>query len=187
MLAKEIKPGLVMNYDGAPCLIETLTVQSPSARGGATYYKYRARNLITRQKVDITLKGGDSLEEADFARRPVKLMYSDGTHAHFLDQEDYNQYALPSEDLAEELKWLTEELEGVQAMIYNDECVGVQLPAAVELKITQCDPAVRGNSATSRTKLAVLQTGATIQVPEYIAEGTMVKVDTRTGDFLSRA
>ncbi|MDZ4779799.1 MAG: elongation factor P [Planctomycetia bacterium] len=187
MLAKEIKPGLVMNYEGAPCIIETLTVQSPSARGGATYYKFRARNLITRQKVDITLKGGDSLEEADFEKRPIKLMYSDGTHVHFLDQEDYNQYALPVEDVTEELKYLTDDLEGVQAMIYNDECVGIQLPTAVELKITQCDPAVRGNSATSRTKLAVLQTGAEIQVPEYIAEGTMVKVDTRTGDFLSRA
>jgi len=187
MLAKEIKPGLVMNYQDAPCIIEAVNVQSPSARGGATYYKYRARNLITRQKVDITLKGGDSLDEADFQRRQVKLMYTDGTHVHFLDQEDFNQYALPAEDLVEELKYLTEELEGVQALIYNDECVGVQLPAAVELKITQCDPAVRGNSATSRTKPATLQTGAQIQVPEYIAEGTLVKVDTRTGDFLSRA
>lgn len=187
MLAKEIKPGMVVNHDGAPCLIETLTVQSPSARGGATYYKFRARNLIGKQKVDITLKGGDSLDEADFQKRPVKLMYADGTHVHFLDQEDYNQYALPAEDLVEEMKFLTDDLEGVQSMIYNDECVGIQLPTAVELKITQCDPAVRGNSATSRTKPAVLQTGAIIQVPEYIAEGAMVKVDTRTGDFLSRA
>jgi elongation factor P len=187
MLAKEIKPGLVMNYDGAPCLIESVNVQSPSARGAATYYKYRARNLITRQKVDITLKGGESLDEADFERRQVKLMYSDGTHVHFLDQEDFNQHALPAEDLTEELKYLTEELEGVQALIYNDECIGIQLPLAVELKITQCDPAVRGNSATSRTKPATLQTGVVIHLPEYIAEGTMVKVDTRTGDFLSRA
>ncbi len=187
MLAKEIKPGMVMNYDGAPSLIESLMVQSPSARGGATYYKFRARNLISRQKVDITLKGGDSLEEADFQKRPIKLMYADGTHVHFLDQEDYNQYTLPAEDLVEEMKFLTEDLEGVQSMIFNDECVGIQLPTAVELKVTQCDPAIRGNSATSRTKQAVLQTGAIIQVPEYIAEGTLVKVDTRTGDFLSRA
>lgn len=187
MLAKEIKPGHVMNHDGAPCLIESLTVQSPSARGGATYYKFRARNLITRQKVDITLKGGDSLDESDFERRPVKLMYSDGTQVHFLDQEDYNQHSLPAEDLVEELKYLTEELEGVQAMIYNDECIGIQLPTAVELKITQTDPAVKGNSATSRSKAATLQTGAIIQVPEYMAEGAMVKVDTRTGEFLSRA
>jgi elongation factor P len=187
MLAKEIKPGLVMNFEGAPCLIETLTVQSPSARGGATYYKFRARNLITKQKVDITLKGGDSLDEADFERRAVKLMYSDGTHVHFLDQEDFNQHSLPAEDLTEEMKYLTEELEGVQALIHNDECIGIQLPTAVELKITQCDPAVRGNSATSRTKAATLQTGAIVQVPEYMAEGSMVKIDTRTGDFLGRA
>lgn len=187
MLAKEIKPGLVMNYDGAPCLIESVNVQSPSARGAATYYKYRARNLITRQKVDITLKGGDSLDEADFQRRPIKLMYSDGTQVHFLDQQDYNQHSLPAEDLTEEMKYLTEDLEGVQALIHNDKCIGIQLPTAVELKITQCDPAVRGNSATSRTKPATLQTGAVIQVPEYMAEGAMVKVDTRSGEFLGRA
>ena len=71
MLAKEIKPGAVVNYNGAPALIETVTVQTPSARGAATLYKYRARHLVTRQKLDITLKGTDSLDEADFHRREI--------------------------------------------------------------------------------------------------------------------
>ena len=144
MLAKEIKTGCILNYNEAPCLIESITVQSPSARGAATFYKYRARNLITKQKVDITLRGGDSLPEADFRKRPVKFMYADATHVHFLDQEDYNQYSLAKEDLAEESHYLTEELEGVQALIYNDECVGIQLPVAVELKVVQCDPGDQG-------------------------------------------
>ena len=67
-------------------------MQSPSARGAATIYKYRARNLVTKQKIDIVLRGGESLDEADFERRPVKFMYADATHMHFLDQQDYNQY-----------------------------------------------------------------------------------------------
>ena len=187
MVAKEIKRGSVVNYNGAPCLIETVAVQSPSARGAATFYKFRARNLITKQKVDITLRGGESLEEADFQRRAVKYMYADATHLHFLDSTDYNQYSLPKEDLADESGYLTEALEGVLALIYNDACVGIQLPVAVELTVTRCDPGVKGNSATSRTKPATLETGLVVQVPEYLSEGEKIKVDTRTGEYLSRA
>jgi elongation factor P len=187
MQAKDIKPGTVVNYQDNPCLIETVSVNSPSARGAATIYKYRARNLISKQKTEIVLRGGDMLDEADFGKRPVKLMYADATHMHFLDQSDYNQYALGLAEVAEEAKYLTPELEGVFALIYNDECVGLQLPAAVELKVTECDPSVRGNSATSRTKPATLETGLIVQVPEYLSQGETVKVDTRTGQFLSRA
>ncbi len=187
MLAKEIKRGSIVNYNGAPCLIESVTVQSPSARGASTYYKFRSRNLATKQKVDITLRGGESLDEADFRRRPVKYIYSDAAEMHFLDQEDYNQYSLPKEDVAEESKYLSEELEGVQALIYNEQCIGVQLPVAVELKVTQCDPGIKGASATARTKPATLETGLIVQVPEYLAEGEIIKVDTRSGEYLSRA
>jgi elongation factor P len=186
MLAKDIKNGVVLNYNDAPCIIETISVQSPSARGAATIYKYRARNLVTKQKIDIVLRGGDSLPEANFERRQIKFMYADGTHMHFLDQEDYNQYSLPLGDLEYEAQFLTENLEGMQALIYNDECVGLQLPLVVELKVTQCDPGVRGDSATGRTKPATLQTGLVVHVPDYLAEGEMVKVDTRTAKFLSR-
>lgn len=187
MLAKDIKPGAVVNYDGAPHIIEQVSVQSPSARGAATLYKYRARNLQARGKVDITLKGGESLDEADFERHSVKYMYADATHLYFLDETDYNQYALGRDEVAEETPYLTEELEGILAMIYNGQCIGVQLPAAVTLTIVECDPAVRGNSATSRSKPAKLQTGLVIQVPEYLKQGEVVKIDTRTGQYLSRA
>jgi elongation factor P len=187
MLAKDIKRGHIVNYNGAPCMIETINVQSPSARGAATLYKFKARNLISKQKVDITLKGADSLNEADFAKRPVKYMYSDPAEVHFLDQEDYNDFILPKQDLEEELNYLTENLEGVMALIYNDQCVGIQLPLAVELKVVECDPGIKGASATSRTKPAKLETGLVVQVPEYLVEGETIKVDTRNGAYISRA
>jgi elongation factor P len=186
MLAKEIKPGAVVNYNDAPHMIESVTVQSPSARGSATLYKFRARNLVTKQKTDITLKGTDSLDDADFHRREITFMYADNDAAHFLDTGDYNQYALPRAEVAGELQYITEELQGMLALIYNGQCVGIQLPTAVDLKITQCDPAVRGNSATSRTKPATLETGLIVHVPEYLKQGEMVRVDTRTSEFLSR-
>ncbi len=187
MLAKEIKRGGVVVYNGAPCLIESVSVQTPSARGAATFYKYRARNLATRQKVDITLRGSEGLDEADFQRRGVKYLYADPSQLHFMDNENYEQYALAREDVAEEAQYLTEELEGVLALIYNDECIGVQLPVSVALKITQCDPAIKGASATARTKPATLETGLVVQVPEYLSDGETIKVDTRNGEYLSRA
>jgi elongation factor P len=187
MIAKEIKRGSIVNYHGAPCLIESVAVQTPSARGAATFYKFRARDLSTRQKVDISLRGGDSLDEADFRRRPVKYLYADADQMHFMDQQDYNQYAMAKDDLTEQSKYVTEELEGLQALIYNEQCIGIQLPVAVELKVVQCDPGIKGASATARTKPATLETGLVVQVPEYLAQGETIKVDTRTGEYLSRA
>ncbi len=187
MLAKDLKPGGIVQHDGAPVIVESVTVQSPSARGGTTLYKFRARNLVTKQKTDFACKGTDNFQEADFQKRGVTYMYADQEYVHLLDQQDYNQYAVPVGDLAAELPYVTESLEGMLAMIYNDQCVGVQLPAAVALKIAQCDPAVKGNSATSRTKPATLETGLVIPVPEYLKEGETISVDTRTGAFLRRA
>jgi elongation factor P len=187
MLAKEIKTGEVVVYEGAPVIIESLNVQSPSARGAATLYKFRGRNAVTRQKVDITLKGTESLDQADFERRDVQVMFADATHLHLMDIENYNQYEVALEDVRDQIPYMPDGLEGVRALIYNDECVGIDIPATVELLITQCDPGVRGNSATSRSKPATMQTGLVVQVPEYIAEGEKIKVDTRNGQFLSRA
>jgi elongation factor P len=187
MLAKEIKNGSIVEVNNEPVIIESISVQSPSARGAATLYKFRGRNLVSRQKVDFVLKGTDSLNEANFQRRAVKFMFRAPTHIPFLDQIDFNQYSLSLEEIENELPYISEPLEGMMALIYNDNCVGVQLPTAVELTVTKCDPGVRGNSATGRTKPATLETGLVLQVPEYLKEGERVKVDTRSGEFLSRA
>jgi elongation factor P len=187
MLAKDIKPGAILKQNDAPLIIESVTVQSPSARGGTTLYKFRARNLVSRQKTDFSCKGTDNLEEADFERREATLMYSDGNQIHFLDQQDYNQYSIPASDVSHEMQYITEDLQGLLVMVYNGGCVGLQLPATVELKVTRCDPGIKGNSATSRNKPATLETGLVVQVPEYLKEGETIKVDTRTGEYLSRA
>ena len=187
MHAKEIKNGSIVVYNDAPVIIESISVQSPSARGAATLYKFRGRNVVTKQKVDITLKGPESLPDADFQKRSVNVMYTDATHMHLMDQSDYNQFNIPIDDVKHEIQFITEGLEGILALIYNDECVGIQLPTSVELAVTECDPGIKGNSATSRTKPATLETGLTVQVPEYLKQGERVKVDTRSGEYLSRA
>lgn len=187
MIAKDIKRGMIVVSDGAPCMIEGVMVQTPSARGASTLYKFRARNLLTKQKVDIVLRGGDSLTEADFRARAVKYLYEDPDKAYFMDEENFEQYELTHDEVGDEKFYLTESLEGVQVLIYNDMPVGIRVPFTIVLKVVECDPGVRGNSATSRSKPAKLETGLVIQVPEYIDEGTVIKVDSRTGEYLSRA
>eukprot|EP00914_Ancora_sagittata_P035144 GHVO01070987.1.p1 GENE.GHVO01070987.1~~GHVO01070987.1.p1 ORF type:complete len:161 (-),score=13.03 GHVO01070987.1:13-495(-) len=129
----------------------------------------------------------EPLDEADFVRRPIKYLYADTEQMHFMDDEDSDQYAVDKEDIVEESQYLNEELAGVSALIYNDQCIGIQIPLTVELKVTQCDPGIRGNSATSRSKPATLETGLVVQVPEYLSQGEIIKVDTRNGQYLSRA
>lgn len=187
MLAKEMKPGSVVVDNDVPVIIESVNVQSPSARGASTLYKFRGRNLITKQKIDLTFKGTDNVPEADFRKRLVKMMYKDTDDLHLMDQEDFNQFSISLADCEEQMKFITEDLEGVYALIYQDDCVGLQLPTSVELNISECDPSIRGNSATARTKPATLETGLIVQVPEYITQGERIKVDTRTSEFLSRA
>lgn len=187
MLAKDLKPGTVFKHNDAPHILESVTVQSPSARGGNTLYKFRARNLVTKQKADLVCKGTDQLEDADFQKREVTLMYTDADSVHLLDSADYNQYCIASADVESEMRYVSEGLEGLLALIYDNECVGIQLPSTVELTISQTDPGVKGNSATGRTKPATLETGCQIQVPEYLKEGEKIKVDTRSHEFLGRA
>ncbi len=187
MLAKDLKPGTVFKYNDAPHILETMTVQSPSARGGNTLYKFRARNLVTKQKADLSCKGTDQLEDADFQKREVTLMYTDADAVHLLDSADYNQYSIPSADVEHEMQYVAEGLEGLMALIYDGECVGIQVPTTVELTITLTDPGVKGDRATGRTKPATLESGAQIQVPEYLKQGEKIKVDTRTHEFLGRA
>src|SRR5262245_19770726 len=102
MLAKEIKPGMIVVHNEAPHIMESVNVQSPSARGGATLYKFRARNLVTKQKTDITLKGTEGLDAADFGKREVTFMYADTETVHFLDSGNYNQYSMARGDVAYE-------------------------------------------------------------------------------------
>ncbi len=152
---------MVVGYQGAPCLIESVTVQTPSARGVATIYKFRAWNLKTKKKVDITLRGEGFPGGCRFpAARPVKFLYTDNTHCHFMDQETFDQYSLTHEEVEDERPYLTEELEASTPYLRRAAMWPFQIPVAVELRIVECTPAVRGcGSATSRNKPAKLETG----------------------------
>ncbi|MDO5554729.1 MAG: elongation factor P [Planctomycetia bacterium] len=186
MIAKDMKRGDIIVSNGSPVIVENLQVQTPSARGAATLYRFRCRNLITKEKVDFKVKGTDLFQEADFRKREVAYSYTDSSEVHFLDNETYEDYSIAKEDVAEEMMYVKEGLEGIRALIYQERCVAIELPTAVELQVTQCDPGVKGNSATSRNKPATLETGLSVMVPEYLEQGETIKIDTRSGEFLGR-
>ena len=185
--AKDLKRRMVIEIDGAPHIIEHIQVQSPSARGAATLYKVKARNLKTRNRTDKTYKGADSVSESSFERRPIQFLYKDPDGFHFMDSADFNQFSLSPEDLSEQSPYMTENMADVEALVVDEEVIGIEIPDTVDLPITETAPGVRGNSATGRTKAATLVTGMIVQVPEHLDEGTIVRVDTRTGEYLGRA
>src|SRR5512147_2832847 len=178
---------MVVEIDGAPHMIEHIQVQTPSARGAATLYKIKARNLKSKTRVEKSYRGTDALNESSFERRPVQYLYREPEAFHFMDAADYNQFSMPADDLKELAPFMTENMEGVEALVVDDEVIAVELPDTVDLPIAETTPGVRGNSATGRTKPAKLSTGYTIQVPEHLDEGVTVRVDTRTGEYLGRA
>lgn len=185
--AKDFKRRMVVEIDGAPHIIEQIQVQTPSARGAATLYKVKARNLKTRARVEKSYRGTDALSESSFERRPVQFLYRDGDGFHFMDSADFNQFSFSADDLEDQSPYMTENMEGVEALVVDDEPIGIEIPDTVELPIAETAPGVRGNSATGRTKPATLSTGAVIQVPEHLDQGVTVRVDTRTGEYLGRA
>ncbi len=183
----DLKKGDVVKIDGEPHMVETIKVQTPSARGAVTLYKIRFRNLTTKRKVDQSLHGDDLFEEADFERRPVQYLYGDDSSITFMDLQDYSQFTLVKEDLEEEWPYLTEGVEGLISISSEGRVLGIQVPTFVNLEIVETRPSVKGGSVTARNKPATLSTGLVIQVPEYMATGEIVRVDTRTGEYASKA
>jgi elongation factor P len=185
--ASDFKKGDVVKIDNEPHMVEHINVQTPAARGAGTLYKIRLRNLISKRKIDQVFRGDDGLPGADFERRPVQILFGDSESWTFMDLQDYSQFALTREDIEDEMRFLTEELEGVTALHSEGRVVGIDLPLQVSLKIVETSPVVKGGSVTSRSKPATLSTGLVVQVPEYMANGEIIRIDTRTGLFVSKA
>ena len=186
MLVKQFASGGVITVNGAPHIIESVEKHTPSARGAATIYKVRCRNLLTQMKTDLSCKGEDSYDEPDFRQQEVQYLYKEGNDYVFMDVESFEQFPLAAEIIGDDKYYLVEDMEGISALILEDHIVGIRLPDVVELELVECDPAIKGQSATNRGKSAKTQTGLEIQVPEYMEQGEIVRIDTRTGKFLGR-
>ena len=187
MKASDLKSGAVVEIDGRCIFIREVQVQSPSSRSGNTLYKARGRDLRSKQKFERSFKGDENVEPVDFERRPVQFLYQDDISFTFMDMETYEQHAIDRNTLEDEMQYITDGIEGLYAMIVDGQLLGVELPATVIMEITDTSPAIKGASASARTKPATLTTGLIVQVPEYLPPGERIKVNTVTGEFISRA
>lgn len=184
--ASQMKKGMVIEVGGVAHIVDTINAKSPSARGGTTLYKIRTRNLITHQKTDHSFKGDDAFKEADFEKKTVQYSYKEGENYVFMDIETYEQFELNKEFIGESIDFLIEDLECLVLLI-EGSVKALTLPDTVVLQVSECDPSMKSASATARTKNAKVVTGFELQVPEYLESGEMIKIDTRTGLFMSRA
>jgi len=185
--ACDLKRSSVVEIDGVPHTIDNITQSAPTARGGNTIYRVRFRNIASKAKVDKSFKGNDALEEAYYDSKEVQYLYQDVDRYTFMDLDTYDQFELTETDIEDSLPFLIEDMENITALISDGKVLAIRMPPTLELEIVECPPSMKGASATSRTKPATLTTGLVVQVPEYIAPGDIIKIDTEEKKYLSRA
>ena len=186
MTSNDLKRGLIIQLDQAPCVILEVSSQSPSARGGSTLIKTKYRNLLTSQVLEKTFKAGERVDEADFEKRKGQFLYADGDQGVFMDLESYDQFEIDEELFGAVKGYLLDGTEVVLGL-YQGQVISIEPPMTVELEVIETDPVIKNATAQAQAKDAILETGLKIQVPAYLATGEKVKVDTREGRFVSRA
>jgi elongation factor P len=187
MKANEIKKGLVINQDNKKILIKKVIVQSPSSRSGSTLYKITGSDISSGQKFERRYKGDEVITPIGVSRHSVQLLFHDNDSYTFMDSENYEQFMLSADALTDEAVFLYDGLEGLIALSSEGELLGVELPTTMALEISECAPAMKAASSSARTKPATLSTGLVIQVPEYLTPGEIIKINTETREFISRA
>jgi elongation factor P len=185
--ANELKRKLLITVDGQPYTVVEVSFASPSARGASTMVRTKLRHLLTDAVLEKSFKTSEKFAEPDVVMAPAAFLYADGEGFHFMDEESYEQFALSGDQLGDEKLYLKENA-SLQVCKYNGEPVSLELPATVELVVTEAEPGLRGDSASGgTTKMATLETGLQIRVPLFIRQGETVRVNTQTGEFISRA
>jgi len=179
----EFKSGLKIMLDGDPFSIIENEFVKPGK--GQAFNRVRLRNLKTGRVVDKTFKSGDSVEAADVIEIEMQYLYSDGTEWHFMNSETFEQFGANADVVGESILWMKEEVD-YTVTLWNGNPIQILPPNFLVLKVTETDPGLKGDTAQGGVKPAKLETGATVRVPLFISQGKMVKVDTRTKEYVAR-
>ena len=180
----EFKSGLKVMLDGDPCSILENEFVKPGK--GQAFNRVKLRNLKTGRVLERTFKSGDVLTEADVVDIEMEYLYNDGDSGHFMALDTYEQYAISNTLLSDTLKWIkTQDL--CTVTLWNGQALSITPPNFITAKVSETEPAVKGDTVSGATKSATLETGAVIRVPLFVNEGELLKIDTRTGEYVSRA
>lgn len=180
----DLRKGITLEMDGT--LYTVLDYQHIKMGRGSAQVRMRLKDVRGGHTIERTFQAGEKFTRARVERQPVQYLYNDGDLFHFMNTETYDQIPLSREQVGDAASYLRENAT-CEILTHGEEPIGVELPAAVELQVAQTDPWVRGDTAQGGTKPARLETGITVQVPLFISTGDMVKVDTRSGEYLERA
>ncbi|WP_304509323.1 elongation factor P [Anaerotignum sp.] len=182
--AGEFRNGVTMEYEGAPYVI--LEFQHVKPGKGAAFVRTKIKNLKTGAVLEKTFRPTEKMPRAHIERQDMQYLYNDGDLFHFMNSETFDQIAINAAEVGDSLKFVKEN-EVVKILSYDGQVFGIEPPLFVELVITETEPGFAGNTAQGATKPAILETGAQIQVPLFINQDELVKIDTRTGEYLGRA
>ena len=181
----QFKNGNHIEVDGA--VFKILEFQHVKPGKGGAFVRTKLRRATDGNVIERTFRAGEKFRPVRTESRKMQFLYADGSEAHFMDSESFEQLAMPQRAVAEALRWCPPSSE-VDLLFIDEQPADVQLPSAVELEVTQTDPGVRGDTVSSGgTKPATLETGAVIQVPLFVERGQRVRVDTRSGEYVARA
>ena len=182
--AGDFRNGITFELDGN--VVSIVEFQHVKPGKGAAFVRTKIKNVITGAVTERTFNPNDKYPTAFIDRKDMQYLYSDGDLYYFMDLETYEQTPINSSVLGDNFKFVKENME-CKILSYKGNIFGVEPPFFVELQVTKTDPGFKGNTATTATKPAVLETGAEIKVPLFIDEGEMVRIDTRTGEYMERA
>ncbi len=181
----QFKNGNHIEVDGT--IFKIVDFQHVKPGKGGAFVRTKLRRASDGAAIDRTFRAGEKFRAVRTEVRRMQYLYRDGTDAHFMDSESYEQLTIPEAALADELRFMKDSDE-VELLYIDDEPAGVQLPSAIDLQVTETEPGLRGDTASGGgTKPATLETGARVQVPLFVNVGDAVRVDTRSGEYMSRA
>jgi len=178
----ELKNGMTIFYDES--LLEVLYFQHVKPGKGGAFVRTRLKNLYTGAIIEKTFRAGEKVEQAILETKKMQFLYRD-EHYNFMDSNTYEQVAISEKNISQKKKFLLENME-VTIVFYKGQPISIELPLAVEAKIVKAEPAVKGDTVSSAFKPAVIETGAVVQVPLFINEGDIIKIDTRNGEYITR-
>lgn len=180
----DIKLGAIVLMNGQPCQVIWSNRMRTAQRKPVMQTKLK--NVITGKVIEYSFKFGEKVEEADVSRERANFLYADKDGTHFMNQETFETVDMPKDVTEEQEKFLKEGLE-VQILRFNNKPVSIELPIKIELKVTEAPPAITGNSGGSVTKPVTLESGLVVQTPMFIKEGDIIRIDTRTDEYVERA
>ncbi|MFM1653056.1 elongation factor P [Brevibacillus sp. B_LB10_24] len=180
----DFRTGLTIEVDGN--IFQVIEFQHVKPGKGAAFVRSKLRNLRNGNVTEMTFRGGEKVNPARIETNTMQYLYGSGDEYTFMNTETFEQITFTRKQIERELQFLKENM-NVQVMQYNGETIGIQLPNTVELVVTECEPGVKGDTATGATKKATLETGFVVNVPLFVNEGDKLIIDTRSESYVSRA